>query len=194
MRNQELKDNVLVANYMKGNEKSLEVLIERHKQRIFGYIYSKVLDRSLADDIFQDTFVKIINNLKMGKYNEEGKFLSWALRVSHNLIMDHFRKERRRPVLKNSEEFDFFSVISDTTLNAEKQAIKNQIHDDVRKIVNTLPQEQKEVLVMRLYNNMSFKEIANNSGTSINTSLGRMRYALVNMRKIINEHNISLTN
>ncbi len=194
MRNQELKDNVLVANYMKGNEKSLEVLIERHKQRIFGYIYSKVLDRSVADDIFQDTFVKIINNLKMGKYNEEGKFLSWALRVSHNLIMDHFRKERRRPVLKNSEEFDFFSVISDTTLNAEKQAIKNQIHDDVRKIVNTLPQEQKEVLVMRLYNNMSFKEIANNSGTSINTSLGRMRYALVNMRKIINEHNISLTN
>ena len=194
MRNQELKDNVLVANYMKGNEKSLEVLIERHKQRIFGYIYSKVLDRSVADDIFQDTFVKIINNLKMGKYNEEGKFLSWTLRVSHNLIMDHFRKERRRPVLKNSEEFDFFSVISDTTLNAEKQAIKNQIHDDVRKIVNTLPQEQKEVLVMRLYNNMSFKEIANNSGTSINTSLGRMRYALVNMRKIINEHNISLTN
>ncbi len=194
MQNQKLKDNVLVVNYINGNEKSLEVLIERHKQRIFGYIYSKVLDRSVADDIFQDTFIKIINNLKMGKYNEEGKFLSWALRVSHNLIMDHFRKERRRPVLKNTEEFDFFSVISDTTLNAEKQAIKNQIHNDVRKIVNTLPPEQKEVLVMRLYNNMSFKEIANNSGTSINTSLGRMRYALVNMRKIINEHNISLTN
>ncbi len=194
MQNQKLEDNVLVANYINGNEKSLEVLIRRHKQRIYSLIYSKVLDRETTEDIFQDTFIKIITTLKAGRYNEEGRFISWAMRIAHNLTMDHFRKASRKPLFKNTDDFDIFSVISDTSLNAEKQTIKEQIHCDVRKVMEALPNEQKEVLNMRIYRDMSFKEIAENTGSSINTSLGRMRYALINMRKIINENNLILTN
>lgn len=194
MQMQKLEDNILVANYINGNEKSLEILIRRHKQRIFSLIYSKVLDRETTEDIFQDTFIKIINTLKAGRYNEEGKFISWAMRIAHNLVMDHFRKANRKPLFKNTDEFDIFSVLCDSSLNIEKQTIKNQIHRDVRNVVEELPAEQKEVLMMRIYKDMSFKEIAENSGTSINTALGRMRYALINMRKIINEKNIILTN
>ncbi len=193
MQNQKLDDNVLVANYINGNEKSLEILIQRHKQRIYSLIYSKVLDREITEDIFQDTFIKIINTLKAGRYNEQGKFVSWAMRIAHNLVMDHFRKASRKPIFKNTDEFDIFSVISDASLNVEKKTIKDQIHNDVRKVMEKLPKEQKEVLTMRIYRDMSFKEIAENTGTSINTSLGRMRYAIINMRKIINENNMILT-
>ena len=193
MQKQNLKDNILVANYINGNERSLETLIGRHKQKIYSFIYSKVLDRETAEDIFQDAFIKIINTLKAGRYNEEGKFVSWAMRIAHNLVMDHFRKTSRKPLFKNTDDFDIFSVISDSSLNIEKHLIKEQIHLDVRKIVDELPSEQKEVLMMRIYRDMSFREIAENTGTSINTALGRMRYALINMRKVINANNMILT-
>ncbi|WP_372744579.1 RNA polymerase sigma factor [Lutibacter sp.] len=187
-----ISDSVLVNNYINGNEKSLEILIIRHKQRIFSFIVSKVFDRDLAEDIFQDTFIKVIKTLKKGAYNEEGKFLPWVMRIAHNLIIDHFRRQKRIPTFKNTDDFDIFSVISDDVLNIEKQLIKNQILDDVTALIDELPEDQKEVLVMRLFKDMSFKEIAENTDVSINTALGRMRYALINLRKLIEKHNIIL--
>ena len=189
-----ISDSVLINDYIDGNEKSLEILIIRHKQRIFSFILSKVLDRDLAEDLFQDTFIKVINTLKRGAYNEEGKFLPWTMRIAHNLIIDHFRRQKRIPLFKNTCDFDIFSVISDDVLNAEKQLIKNQILDDVCSLIDELPDDQKEVLVMRLYKDMSFKEISENTDVSINTALGRMRYALINLRKLIEKHNIILVN
>jgi RNA polymerase sigma-70 factor (ECF subfamily) len=194
MQKQKLDDSVLVSNYIGGSERSLEILVGRHKQRIYSFIYSKVLDRDVAEDIFQDAFIKVINTLKLGNYNEEGKFLPWVMRIAHNLVIDHFRKGNRMPSFKNTEEFDIFSVLSDSSLNAEKQIIKDQIHFDVRRIVDELPEDQKEVLIMRIYRDMSFKEISDSTGVSINTALGRMRYALINLRKIIEKNNIILTN
>ncbi len=194
MQKQKLDDSVLVKNYIDGNERSLEILVGRHKQRIYSFIYSKVLDRDVAEDIFQDAFIKVINTLKLGNYNEEGKFLPWVMRIAHNLVIDHFRKGNRMPSFKNTEEFDIFSVLSDSSLNAEKQIIKDQIHFDVRRIVDELPEDQKEVLIMRIYRDMSFKEISESTGVSINTALGRMRYALINLRKVIEKNNIILTN
>ena len=189
-----LSDSVLVRNYIQGNEKSLEILIIRHNQRIFSFILSKVLDRDLAEDIFQDTFIKVINTLKRGAYNEEGKFLPWVMRIAHNLVIDHFRKQKRIPTFKNTDEFDIFTVISDDVLNVEKQLIKDQILEDVTSLVAQLPDDQKEVLVMRLFKDMSFKEISENTDVSINTALGRMRYALINLRKLIEKHQIVLEN
>ena len=194
MQKQKLDDSVLVSNYIDGSERSLEILVGRHKQRIYSFIYSKVLDRDVSEDIFQDTFIKVINTLKLGNYNEEGKFLPWVMRIAHNLVIDHFRKGNRMPSFKNTEEFDIFSVLSDSSLNAEKQIIKDQIHFDVRRIVDELPDDQKEVLIMRIYRDMSFKEISESTGVSINTALGRMRYALINLRKVIDKNNIILTN
>ncbi|PIB32608.1 RNA polymerase subunit sigma-24 [Gaetbulibacter sp. 5U11] len=189
-----ITDAILVSNYIKGDESALEVLITRHKQRIYSFIYSKVFDRDIAEDIFQDTFIKVIRTLKRGKYNEEGKFLPWVMRIAHNLVIDHFRKNNRMPKFDNSGDFDIFSVISDTSLNAEKVIVKEQVESDVRRLIDELPEDQKEVLVMRMYNDMSFKEISERTGVSINTALGRMRYALINMRKVIEKHNIVLTN
>lgn len=194
MQSNQLNDSVLVSNYINGNERSLEVLINRHKQRIYSFIYSKVLDRDVAEDIFQDAFIKVINTLKKGNYNEEGKFLPWVMRISHNLVIDHFRKDNRMPTFKNTEEFDIFSVLSDNSLNAEKRMVKDQIHMDVRNLVEELPEDQKEVLMMRIYRDMSFKEISEQTGVSINTALGRMRYALINLRKVIDKNKIILTN
>ena len=187
------EDSVLVSNYINGHEKSLEVLIVRHKQRIYSFIYSKVLNRDITEDVFQDTFIKVINTLRKGKYNEEGKFLPWVMRIAHNLVIDHFRKNNRMPKFRNTDEFDIFSVLSDGNLNAENILINEQIHNDVRELVEELPQDQKEVLIMRLYKDMSFKEIAEITDVSINTALGRMRYALINLRKIVEEKKIILT-
>ena len=192
MESKNIADSVLVNNYIHGNEKSLEILIIRHKQRIFGFILSKVLDREIAEDIFQDTFIKVINTLKRRAYNEEGKFLPWVMRIAHNLIIDHFRRNKRIPKFNNTDEFDIFTVISDDVLNVEKQLIKNQILEDVRDLISELPVDQKEVLLMRMYKDMSFKEIAENTDVSINTALGRMRYALIILRKLIEYHNIIL--
>ena len=194
MRKETITDAVLVSNYIKGDESSLSMLIKRHKQRIYSFIYSKVLDRDITEDVFQDTFIKVINTLKRGAYNEEGKFLPWVMRIAHNLVIDHFRKNNRMPKFDNSGEFSIFSVLSDGDLNAEKKLIKSQVEEDVRRLIEELPEDQKQVLVMRMYNDMSFKEISEKTGVSINTALGRMRYALINMRKIIEKHNIILTN
>ncbi|MFT6064817.1 MAG: RNA polymerase sigma-70 factor (ECF subfamily) [Paraglaciecola sp.] len=192
MRKNLITDSILVSDYIKGKEAALGVLINRHQQRLFSFIYSKVKDRDITEDIFQDTFIKVIKTLKKGNYNEEGKFLPWVMRIAHNLVIDHFRKSNRMPSFKNTDEFDIFSVIGDGNLNAEKKLIQEQIFSDVRDLVNELPEEQKEVLIMRMYKDMSFKEISVNTGVSINTALGRMRYALINMRKLIEKHKIIL--
>jgi RNA polymerase sigma-70 factor (ECF subfamily) len=194
MQSQKLDDSVLVKSYIEGNERALEILILRHKQRIFSFIYSKVQNRDVAEDIFQDTFVKIINTLKMGKYNEEGKFLPWSMRIAHNLIIDFFRKGNRMPTFQNTDEFDIFSVICDPSGNVEKDIIRDQIYSDVRKLVEQLPEDQREVLKMRIFSDMSFKEISEQTSVSINTALGRMRYALINLRKMIDNNKIILTN
>ncbi len=190
----QIDDSVLVRDYISGDEKSLEILINRHNQRITSFIYSKVLDRDVTEDIFQDTFIKVIKTLKRGTYSEEGKFLPWVMRIAHNLIIDHFRRNKRMPKFEGNDDFNIFSVISDDKLNAEKQIIKDQIDSDLIHLIEELPDDQKEVLLMRIYKDMSFKEISENTGVSINTALGRMRYALINLRKIIDKHNIILTN
>lgn len=187
-------DAFLVNAYIKGNEQALSELITRHKQRIYSFIYSKVFDRDIAEDIFQDTFIKVIKTLKKGGYNEEGKFLPWVMRIAHNLVIDHFRKNNRMPKFESHDDFNIFSVLSDGDLNIEKRMIKMQVEDDVRRLIQELPDDQKEVLVMRIYKEMSFKEISEQTGVSINTALGRMRYALINLRKVIDKHNIILTN
>lgn len=194
MNHETISDAVLVKNYIEGDESSLALLIERHKQRIYSFIFSKVLDRDITEDIFQDTFIKVIRTLKRGSYNEEGKFLPWVMRIAHNLVIDHFRKNKRMPKFDNSGDFNIFSVLSDSDLNAEKKIIKNQVEEDVRRLIDELPEDQKQVLIMRMYKEMSFKEISEKTGVSINTALGRMRYALINMRKIIEKNNIVLTN
>ncbi|GAL77198.1 MULTISPECIES: RNA polymerase sigma factor [Algibacter] len=193
MKHEPTTDAILVSNYIKGDECALEVLIKRHKQRIYSFIYSKVYDGDVADDIFQDTFIKVIKTLKRGAYNEEGKFLPWVMRIAHNLVIDFFRKNSRMPKFDNTGEFSIFSVLSDSSLNAEKAIIKEQVENDVRRLVDELPEDQRDVLLMRIYNDMSFKEISERTGVSINTALGRMRYALINLRKIIEKHNIVLT-
>ncbi len=190
----QIDDSVLVKDYIAGDESALETLINRHNQRISSFIYSKVLDKEVTEDIFQDTFIKVIKTLKRGSYSEEGKFLPWVMRIAHNLIIDHFRKNKRMPKFEGSEDFNIFSVIKDDKLNAEKQLIKDQIDSDLSVLIEELPEDQKEVLMMRIYKDMSFKEIAECTDVSINTALGRMRYALINLRKIIERNNIILTN
>ena len=194
MRIQKETDSSLIKGYIEGNEAFLEILIKRHQQRLYSFIYSKIKDKDLTEDIFQDTFIKVIKTLKKGNYNEEGKFLPWVMRISHNLVIDYFRKNNRMPKFKNTDDFNIFSVLGDNSLNAEKQLIQDQIYDDVRELVKGLPDEQKEVLIMRMYKDMSFKEISENTGVSINTALGRMRYALINMRKLIEKNKIILVN
>ncbi len=187
-------DALLVSAYMKGDESALGELVTRHKQRIYSFIYSKVYNRDIAEDVFQDTFIKVIKTLKRGKYNEEGKFLPWVMRIAHNLVIDHFRKNNRMPKFENKDDFNIFSVLHDGSLNVENRMIKSQVENDVKNLIHELPDDQKEVLIMRIYKDMSFKEISEQTGVSINTALGRMRYALINLRKVIDKHNIVLTN
>ena len=187
-------DALLVSAYVNGDESALGELITRHKDRIYRFIYSKVYDRDVTEDIFQDTFVKVINTLKRGAYNEEGKFLPWVMRIAHNLVIDHFRKNNRMPKFESNDDFNIFSVLSDGALNAEHSLIQDQVQRDVQRLIEELPKDQKEVLIMRIYKDMSFKEISEQTGVSINTALGRMRYALINLRKVIDRHQIVLTN
>ena len=186
-------DAQLVSDYLNGNEWALEKLINRHQQRIFNFVYSKVHDRDTTEDIFQDTFIKVIKTLKNGQYNEEGKFLPWVMRIAHNLVIDHFRKNSRIPKFESSDDFDIFQFISDGSINAEDAMVTDQIVADLQKIIIELPEDQREVLMMRVYRDMSFKEIAESTGVSINTALGRMRYAIINLRKLIEENQISLS-
>ena len=186
-------DSQLVSDYIQGNEQSLELLVFKHKTKIYNFIFSKVLNTDLAEDIFQETFIKVIKTLKNGLYNEEGKFLSWVLRISHNLIIDHYRKSNRIPIFEGKDDYDIFQFIVDSSPSAETDLVNNQIFDDLKKLIIRLPKDQKEVLNMRLYKEISFKEIAEITGVSINTALGRMRYAIINLRKMIKENNIVLT-
>jgi len=186
-------DSILVSQYLKGSELALEQLILRHQARLFNFINSKVQDHNTAEDIFQDTFIKVIRTIKGGQYNEEGKFLPWIMRIAHNLVIDFFRKNNRMPKLRTTEEFDIFQFLSDDTPNAEHRLTQDQVLKDLQKLVQELPEDQKEVLVMRLYRDMSFKEIAENTNVSINTALGRMRYAIINLRKLIAENQMVLS-
>ena len=192
--NASYSDSILVSNYINGNEKALEILVSRHKTRLYNFIYSKVYNVDLSEDLFQDTFIKVIKNLKKGNYNEEGKFLPWLMRIAHNLVIDHFRKSNRMPKFESKDkDFDIFTMIKDSSYNVEKQIITDQISSDVRMLLDKLPDDQKQVVYMRLFKDMSFKEIAENTNVSINTSLGRMRYAIINLRRLIEKHNIILT-
>lgn len=194
MKQELITDAVLVSNYLQGDESALSVLITRHKQKIYSFIYSKVYDRDITEDIFQDTFIKVIRTLKLGKYNEEGKFLPWVMRIAHNLVIDYFRKSKRMRFQRDTDEYSIFSLLTDTSLNVENQIILEQVELDLGKLIEELPDDQKEVLRMRIYQDLSFKEIAEATGVSINTALGRMRYAIMNLRKVIEKNQIILTN
>jgi RNA polymerase sigma-70 factor (ECF subfamily) len=194
MANIPLPDALLVKNYVGGDENALSTLIDRHQSKIYGFIYSKISDRDISNDIFQDTFIKVIKTLKSRAYNEEGKFLPWVMRIAHNLIIDHYRKTKKMPMFRETEEFSIFSIMSDDSLTIENKIIHEQVEMDLKKLIEELPADQKEVLVMRMYQDMSFKEISEITGVSINTALGRMRYALMNLRKVIDKHQIILTN
>ena len=188
-------DQELINKYIGGEESALVLLIQRHKRRIFSYIMHTVKDKALAEDIFQDTFIKVINTLKKGDYNEEGKFLPWVMRISHNLIIDSFRRDKRMPTISGGtndegEAFDIFSVLGKHDKTIEQEIIQQQIRKDIRKLIECLPADQREVLIMRHYFDMSFKEISEQTNVSINTALGRMRYALINLRKMIEEKEI----
>jgi RNA polymerase sigma-70 factor (ECF subfamily) len=191
-----LSDKELVSIYLDGKMNALETLVSRHRDRIYTFIISKVRQQALAEDIFQDTFFKVINSLKKGIYNEEGKFLPWVMRIAHNLVIDHFRKAKRMPIAgkpKNDEDtFDIFDVIGNGEQSKEEVMMVGEQHDQLRLMIQELPDEQKEVLMMRHYEELSFKEIAEKTGVSINTALGRMRYALINLRKMMELHNIDL--
>lgn len=180
-----LSDQELVAIYIKGNESALAELIKRHKSKIYTSIYLLVKDQDLAEDIFQDTFVKVINTLRAGKYNEEGKFLPWVMRIAHNLVIDYFRKDKRTPIINTPEGFDIFEVLPFYEENIEDKMLKMNSHAELRMLITKLPDEQREVLIMRHYADLSFKEIADITDVSINTALGRMRYALNNLRKMM---------
>ena len=190
-------DSSLVAQYQSGNEKALSLLIERHQKDLFTFIFYKVMDDNLANDIFQDTFMKIIVTLKEKRYNEEGKFILWAKRIAHNLIIDHFRlKSKNIKVSESSydnEEFSIFDLIREPSENVEDQLVTEQINKDLLKMLVHLPENQQEVIKLRFFDGLSFKEIAEHTETSINTTLGRVRYALINLRKIMEEHHIILT-
>jgi RNA polymerase sigma-70 factor (ECF subfamily) len=185
-------DTQLVHAFQEGNNQALEALVNRYKDKIFTSINFLVKDRYLAEDLFQDVFIKIIDTLRNKGYNDEGKFLPWAMRIAHNLCVDHFRKVKRTPSITTSEERDIFEVINVTEDGPDKTMMKEQSHDRVRKILDMLPDEQREVIVLRHYADLSFKEIASISNCSINTALGRMRYGLINMRKLIAEKQIAL--
>jgi len=172
MANVVIPDAALVKNYIGGDENALSVLIKRHQSKIYGFIYSKVSDRDISDDIFQDTFIKVIKTLKSNSYNEEGKFLPWVMRIAHNLIVDHFRRNKKMPMQRDTDEYSVFNFMADTGMNVENQIISDQVENDLQRIIDELPADQKEVLVMRMYQDLSFKEIADLTGVSINTPWG----------------------
>ena len=187
-------DHELVIQFISGKQSSFEILINRHKDKVYTYIFLMVKNNQLAEDIFQETFIKVIKSLHAGKYQENGKFISWVVRIAHNLIIDHFRKEKQMKTFSSNDyENDVFNSMRFSERTIEETIIQDQIEADLRKMVECLPQEQKEVILLRHYLDLSFKEIADQTNVSINTALGRMRYALINLRKLIEEKNLSLT-
>jgi RNA polymerase sigma-70 factor, ECF subfamily len=192
MRLQSLNDQELVALYSQGNENCLAELLNRHKRKIFSYIVSRVMDKEVANDIFQETFYRVIKTIKSENYREDGKFISWVMRISHNLIIDHFRDSKKIPRNSGNEEWNIFDSLNLLEENVQDKIVKNQIEKDLRRMIEQLPEDQKEIVRMRLYEELSFKEIAELTKVSINTSLGRFRYAILNLRKMMKDNNILL--
>ena len=192
-----LTDSLLISRYQKGDENALSILISRHQKELFSFIFYKLMDEELANDVFQDTFMKIIVSLKEGRYNDDGKFILWAKRIAHNLIIDHYRLKSKHIKVSETtyenEEFSIFDLLKETEENIEERLITNQIYDDLMKMLVFLPENQQEVIKLRFFDGLSFKEIAEQTNTSINTTLGRVRYALINMRKTKEENQIILT-
>ncbi len=188
-----LSDQQLISLYLSGDEAAFEFLLNRHQQQVYSKIFFIVRDSDLANDLFQDTFIKVVNTLKGGKYNEEGKFLPWVLRIAHNISIDHFRRGKKMRMMRATDEFDVFDTLPSDQMHAEDQMIQDQIHQDVRELLDCLPEEQREVVHMRIERELSFQEIADETGVSINTALGRMRYALINMRREMEERGVQLT-
>jgi RNA polymerase sigma factor (sigma-70 family) len=187
-----LTDQQLVHLFMDGDSDALETIFNRHREKIFTSIVLLVKDKPLAEDIFQDVFIRVIDTLRSGRYTEEGKFLPWAMRIAHNLCVDHFRKAKRAPTVRGGEDTDIFEVITIPEDGVDKKVMQRQSHDRIRRMLDMLPAEQREVIVLRHYAELSFKEIAAMTHCSINTALGRMRYGLINLRKMMNERNIAL--
>lgn len=187
-----ISDKLLIAGYRSGNSKCIELLIRRYKNRVYSYILMTTKDKNVADDIFQETFIKVIDSLRAGAYTDDGRFIQWIMRIARNKVIDYFRKEQRNPLIANNPTSDIFSFIKNGDDTIEEQIVMEQIHGDVAKLVEFLPEDQRTVLMMRFYENLSFKEIAELTNVSINTALGRMRYAIINLRKIIKENNIAI--
>jgi RNA polymerase sigma factor (sigma-70 family) len=187
-----LNDQELIARYVDGDEQAFEVLLRRYKAKIYTSIYLFVKDQALAEDIFQEVFIKIIDTLRRGKYNHEGKFVQWAMRIAYNMCVDYHRRHKRRAHVNPTEEFDIFEVLRHSDEGADTMIVRSETHDRIRKLVDALPSEQREVVILRHYADMSFKEIASLTRVSINTALGRMRYALINIRKLMNEREVVL--
>ena len=189
-----LSDKELVSRYVEGDNYSFEILLSRHKNRVFAFIMSKIKNKEISDDIFQDTYVKVVNSLQKGKYNEEGKFLPWVMRIAHNLVIDHFRRQKKMQMIRSNNDFDIFDVIKDSKINADEKLIKDQILNDLNLLIDKLPNDQKKVLKMRYYEELSFKKISEHFDISINTALGRMRYALINLRALSKKYHVDLHN
>jgi RNA polymerase sigma-70 factor (ECF subfamily) len=189
-----LGDSDLITSYINGNEKAFETLLLRHKDRVYRYIYSKLKDGQLSNDIFQDTFVKVVNTIKLGNYNEEGKFLPWCMRIAHNLVIDHFRRQNKMRMISETSPFDatysIFQKIDSGEKNYIEKTTQEELENQMVSLIDHLPEVQKEIIKLRIFKDMSFKEIAELKDISINTALGRMRYALINMRKLIEKHNL----
>jgi len=185
-------DKELVELFLSGNNKSFEFLLNRHKRKVFSFIMSKVKNYDIAEDIFQDTFIKVINSLKKGKYNEEGKFLPWIMRISHNLVIDYFRKESKTRKVRVTDEFNIFDLLDNGNIDQQEMLIKDQVYSDLNLLIEKLPEDQKTVLKMRYLEDMSFKKISEIQNISINTALGRMRYAIINLRKLADKKRIDL--
>ncbi len=185
-----MNDNELITLYVEGSELALKSLISRHQKRVYSYILHSVKNKELAEDIFQDTFIKVINTLKSGAYKEEGKFVQWVMRIANNLKIDYYRKMQRMPIFDTNQDYDIFDFLNETSPSVEQKIITDQINNDIKDLIQYLPEEQRQVLQMRIYEDISFKEIADLTKVSINTALGRMRYALINLRKLIKERDI----
>jgi RNA polymerase sigma-70 factor (ECF subfamily) len=193
MAQQPTPDRALIAQFQQGDQRAFEMLFARHRDQVYTKLYLLVRDHDVAADLFQDVFIKVVDVLRGGKYNEEGKFLPWVMRIAHNAGIDHFRRQKKMPLSRGTEEYDLLGGIQDGEMTMEEEIISERILSDVRHLVEQLPEEQREVVMMRMYKEMSFKDIAESTGVSINTALGRMRYALINLRKLMVEQDVSLT-
>ncbi len=192
MRLSALSDHQLVKLYINGNEKALREVLDRHRDRLFTYLVLLLKDRQLAEDFFQDTLVKVIDTIKAGRYNEEGKFKPWMMRIAHNIVIDHYRMQKKMRMQHSTDEFDIFSVMANGDPTREEEMLLEQRNEDLRRLVALLPEERREVVIMRIYAKMPFKEIAWVTNTNLNTAIGRMRYALINLRELMEEHNVRL--